>query len=206
MKENERWTSSGGLATSLASPGREARAFRSDRKAWGERRLNARGVQDQPAGAAADRTVALVAKVPKSGRSCNTLRDSLEAGPPTEEKGYLPLSLQARDLRSSFRLGFNSGLVAEAIDFSRRGGEERKGRGGDISSIKKGAGGDDEMKRISRVARRTRRKDLVNNNRSMSSLLLSNGKETDILQLSASLLRLKQALVTTVKQISAGGE
>lgn len=27
----------------------------------------------------ADRTVALVAKVPKSGRSCNTLRDSLKA-------------------------------------------------------------------------------------------------------------------------------
>jgi len=35
------------------------------------------------------------------------------------------------------------------------------------------AGGDDEMKRISRVARRTHRKDLVNNNRLMSPLPLS---------------------------------
>ncbi|EGI64637.1 hypothetical protein G5I_06826 [Acromyrmex echinatior] len=292
MKENERWMSSGGLATSLASPGREARAFCSGRKVWGE---EARGVQDRPAGAAAaDRTVALVAKVPKSGRSCNTLRDSLEAalekkkkerersretlrsvrkrngareedeayetresppkngspsnyvnktfcsrfwecgraGPPTEEKGYLPLSPQTRGLRSSFRLGFNSGLVAEAIDFSRdeversvrgytfsikKGTERKKGNGGrgrreeilpiwgkgqwtrrpcpdltlrtDIiawesaisrkqhsffqDDFSRRAGGDDEMKRISRVARRTRRKDLVNNDRLMSPLLLS---------------------------------
>lgn len=35
------------------------------------------------------------------------------------------------------------------------------------------AGGDDEMKKISRVARRTRRKDLVNNDRLMSPLPLS---------------------------------
>lgn len=33
-----------------------------------------------------DRTVALVAKVPKSGRSCNTLRDSLEAAREKKKK------------------------------------------------------------------------------------------------------------------------
>ncbi|KYM82107.1 hypothetical protein ALC53_07355 [Atta colombica] len=112
MKENERWTSSGGLATSLASPGREARAFCSGRKVWGE---EARGV-DQPVGAATDRTVALVAKVPKSGRSCNTLRDSLEA--------VLEKKKKERE-RSSFRLGRDEVERSER-GYARNGATEKR--------------------------------------------------------------------------------
>ncbi|TGZ50503.1 hypothetical protein DBV15_05220, partial [Temnothorax longispinosus] len=186
-KENGRRMSNGGLATSLASPGQGARAFCSGRKArrgGGERRGNrmslpmnidatksknrifyilvtsgSRHEMYKIGRPTAGRTVALVAKVPKSGRSCNTLRDSLKAA--REEKkrtrkrpreklcevrfwecgcaAHLPkrratcLSLlSGPGLRSSFRPGFNSGLVAEAIDSLRRAK-------GDTLPIKKGA-------------------------------------------------------------------
>ncbi|KYQ57157.1 hypothetical protein ALC60_03823 [Trachymyrmex zeteki] len=253
MKENGRWTSSGGLATSLASPGREARAFCSGRKVWGE---EARGVQDRPAGSLEaaqekkkkerkrpqealrsvrkrngareeDEAYETRESPPKNGSPSNYVNKTFcsrfwecgRAGPPTEEKDYLPLSPQVRGLRSSFRLGFNSSLVAEAIDFFsiKKGAERKKGNGGrgrreeilpiwgkgqwtrhpcpnltlrtDIiawesaisrkqhsffqDDFTRRAGGDDEMKKISRVARRTRRKDLVNNDRLMSPLPLS---------------------------------
>ncbi|KYM96352.1 hypothetical protein ALC62_13003 [Cyphomyrmex costatus] len=168
MKENGRWTSSGGLATSLASPGRGARAFCSDRKVRGE---EARGVQDRPAGREA----------PRSVRKRNGTREEDETRESPTKNGS-PSNYVNKTFCSRFWECGRAGPPEEILPIWGKGQWTRHPCPGltlrtDIIawesaiSRKRHSFFQDDFSR--RAGRRTRRKDLVNNDRLMSPLPLS---------------------------------
>lgn len=71
-----------------------------------------------------DRTVALVAKVPKSGRSCNTLRDSLEAAREGKkrEKKKIEASRDSAKCEKAKRGARRGGSVRDTRERARRSG------------------------------------------------------------------------------------